>query len=170
MRRLLAITLCFLLLTSELFANTKDWKSVEKLKPGQSITVTLRDGRKISGLFESVNDSGLKMAVFTSPDGGFGSFREIERGNIRKIVRINDANLPSPQKVMATGALIGGATGATVGAIQDSRQGNNGRWFVGGLAGAGLGFLASTGVVLGVGVHSLVHHSTVIYEVQGGPH
>jgi small nuclear ribonucleoprotein (snRNP)-like protein len=167
MRRLLALVLCFLLLTAELFAKTRDWKNLDTLKPGDSITITLKDGKKLSGEFDSHTNSTIRMAVYTSRDSGFGSFREIEREKIRKLIRINDANLPDPNKLMAAGAVVGGAAGAIVGAAKaPSNSPKAPSVLLGGLAGAVLGFLGAAVVGLGMVTHALVHHSTVIYQAN----
>jgi hypothetical protein len=167
MRSINALTLCFLLLTADLSAKTTDWKNLESLKTGDSIVVTLKSGDKLSGEYQSATPTSLRLAVFTSPDSGFGSFRDIERDKIRKIVRLNHPHLPDPKLLMTGGAVVGGATGVIVGSAR-ARSDNTrpGDALVGGLAGAALGALGAAFFGLGIGVHAAVHHSTVIYEAK----
>ena len=60
--------------------------------------------------------------------------------------------------------MIGGAVGATAGAIQDATQGNNGRVLTKGLGGAGMGFFGSCAALAGVGVVATVRHDKFVYE------
>lgn len=165
MRRLLALALCFLLLTTELFAKTRDWNNLEKLKPGDTITVALKDGGDLEGEFHSFSHTSLRVAVFTSRDSGFGSFRDLERDKIRKIVRLNHPRLPDPHRLVTTGAIVGGAAGAITAAAHPMEGvPPEGNVILGGLAGAMLGTVGSAVVGLGIGVHAIAHRSTVIYE------
>jgi hypothetical protein len=165
MGRMIALLGLTLLLTTHLPARSHDWKNVEKLKVGDTITITQKDGKKVSGYFQSMNGNGLRIGIFERRGVGFGSFQDIERERIRKIVRLNEPNLPDPRKVMMAGAIVGGVAGGTAGAIRDSHTSPRTYNVVtGGAAGAVLGTLATTPVLLGFGVHALIHHHTVIYE------
>jgi hypothetical protein len=163
MDRMIALLGLTLLLTTHLPARTDDWKNVEKLKVGDTITITLKEGKKVSGYFQSVNGSGLRIRIFERRGVWLGSFQDIERERIRKIVRLNEPNLPDPRKVMMAGAIVGGVAGGTAGAIKDSHTSPRAYNVVtGGAAGAVLGAFATTPVLLGFGVHAMVRHSTVV--------
>ena len=165
MRCMISIALCFLLLTTELFAKTRDWNNLNKLKPGDTIVLTLKDGGGFEGEFQSSSDASLRLAVFTSRDSGFGSFRDVERGKIRKVVRLNHPRLPDPHKLVTTGAVVGGAAGAITAAAHPMEGvPPGGNIVLGGLAGAAIGTLGSAVVGLGIGVHAMAHRSTLIYE------
>ncbi len=167
MRKPLALTLCFVLLTAELFAKTLNWNSLENLKVGDTVTLTLNDGTAIGGVFHSFNDTSLRLAVFTSRDSGFGSFRDIERDKIRKIVRLNHPRLPDPNKLVTTGAVVGGAAGAITAAAHPMENvPTGGKVILGGLAGAAIGTLGSAAIGLGIGLHAMTHRSTLIYETK----
>ena len=165
MRRFISITLCFLLLTTELFAKTSDWNNLNKLKAGDTINVSMKGGGDVEGEFHSFKDTSLRLAVFTSRDSGFGSFRDIERDKIRKIVRVNHPRLPNPHKLVTTGAIVGGAAGAITAAAHPMENvPPGGNVILGGLAGAAIGMVGSAAVGLGIGVHAMAHRSTLIYE------
>jgi len=68
---------------------------------------------------------------------------------------------------MIAGAVAGGAVGVTVGAVGDIRHGDNGRWLLGGLGGAGLGFLVSCAALAAVAtveVARIPGRRQVVYE------
>jgi len=165
MRRLLALTICFLLVTADLLAKTHDWQELEALNPGDSIKVTLKDGQNLNGEFRSVNTTILRMAVFTR--SGFGSFREIERDKIRKVVKVNNANLPDPHKLLLTGAIIGGVAGGIAGGLNaPSHTPKEPGIFFGALGGGMAGMVGAGVVGIGIGVHRLAHLHTTIYEAK----
>jgi hypothetical protein len=165
MRRLLSLCLSFLFFIPELNAGTHDWQNLASLKRGDTIRLILRDGSKLEGEFDSFGSTGIRLAVFTGHDVGFGSFREVERGRITKVVRLNHPNLPDPHKLLAGGALIGGATGAIVGAARtpSDRPRESGA-VLGGLSGAAIGTLGGAFVGIGIVTHATLHRTTVIYE------
>jgi hypothetical protein len=169
MRRTFAALLIVLLVVPELPARSNgNWKTVRKLKPGTSVEVLLRSGENISGEVEGVSDTGMQIAtVGGNVDPRVGWLRDVYRASIRRIVRIRRTSLPDSKRWMITGAVAGAAVGVTTGAVQDAEHGNNGRWILGGLGGAGLGFLVSCGAlaaVVTVQVARLPHHRDVVYE------
>lgn len=172
MRRTLTALLIVLLLVPELSARSShDWATVKKLKVGTSVEVLLRRGENISGEVESVSDAGMQIAtVGGNIDPRVGWLRDVDRASIRRIVRIRRSNFPDPKRWMIIGAVAGGAVGVTTGAVGDIEHGNNGRWILGGLGGAGLGFLVSCGAlaaVAAVQVARLPNHRQVVYEDAG---
>jgi len=170
MRQILAALLALLLVAPHLPAHTRhDWGEVEKLTPEMLVTISLWNGDTLSGHVISANDSGLQLETRERRTRGTANLlREIDRTDIQKITRIPALNLPNPEKWMAAGALIGAGAGVTVGAVEDARQGNNGRWFLGGVAGAALGFFGSGVVLVSVGIGKsvpvLAHHVKLVYE------
>src|SRR3984885_6262015 len=136
MRRMLVAVLVSLLLVPTLPARSKrDWK---KLKAGAAVEVSLWTGESLSGEVESVSDTGMQVAAV----GGniyprVGWLRDFDRRNIRSVARGREHSLPDSKKWMIAGTLAGGAIGVTTGAVRDAEHGNNGRWIVGGFAGAG---------------------------------
>jgi hypothetical protein len=165
MRRLLILVLMFSATCPQVFARNKhDWESAKRLKPGTSVYVRLRNQLYVSGRVVSVDDRMLRVSTIYPWDNG--QPEEILRANVQKIVQIRRRILPDPHKVIVGGALIGGAVGVTAGAIDDATHGNNGRWFVGGLGGAGLGFFAACMTEAGFGVVALFRPNRVAYEYR----
>ncbi|HTS12884.1 MAG TPA: hypothetical protein VMH00_12260 [Candidatus Limnocylindrales bacterium] len=173
MRRALALLLIALLLAPDLSARDKHtWNNVEKLKPGSLVLVSLWDGRDYRGTVESVADSSLRIYVPDRSEPQIIWQRTFDRSAVRRIAKIRQPDLPNPSKWMAAGTLTGIVVGGTAGAISDVRNGNQGRWFLGGLAGAGLGFFASCAVLAAagtIGVARSVPHHKIIYESPGPP-
>ncbi len=172
MRQVLAVMLVVLLVAPELPARTnRDWENVKKLKSGTSVEVLLWRGENISGEVESVSDTGVQIAtVGGNIDPRVGWLRDVDRASIRRVVRIQRINFPDSKRWMITGAVAGGAIGVTTGAVEDVQHGNNGRWLLGGLGGAGIGFLVSCGALAAVAVVQvarLPNHRQVVYEDAG---
>ena len=162
MRRTLAVLLAVLWLANDLPAQSKhDWNNLQKLKPFTELRVMLWNGEILTGRLFTVSNSELRL---TSPDAT-SSPRDLARHSIRKVIRTRQHKLPDPAKWMITGAIAGGAIGATSGAIHDAtHHENNFSWFTGGLAGAALGFFVSCAALAGVGAVELFHHESVVYE------
>jgi hypothetical protein len=172
MRRMLVTMLISLLLVPPLPARgNHDWKNVKKLKPGAAVEVSLWTGENLSGEVESVSDTGMQIAaVGGNIDPRVGWLRDFDRANIRSVVRMREHSLPNSKRWMIAGALAGSAVGVTQGAVRDAEHGNNGRWIVGGFAGAVLGFVvscAALGVVAVVDVTRGAYRREVVYEDQG---
>ena len=172
MRRLLVTVLVSLLLVPALPARSKlDWENVKKLKPGAAVEVSLWTGENLRGEVEGVSDTGMQIAaVGGNIDPRVGWLRDFARGNIRSVARIREHSLPNSKKWMIAGALAGGAIGVTQGAARDAEHGNNGRWIVGGFAGAVIGFAASCaalGVVAVVDTTRGIHRREIVYEDTG---
>jgi hypothetical protein len=169
MRRTLTALLVVLMFVPTVPARSNnDWQNAEKLKRGTTVEVLLSSGENIRGEVEDVSDTGMQIAT----EGGnidprVGWLRDVDRASIQRIVRIRGTSFPDSRRWMIVGAVGGGAIGVATGAVQDVEHGNNGRWLLGGLGGAGLGFLASCGVlavVAAVRVAELPRHRQVVYE------
>jgi hypothetical protein len=169
MRRMLVTVLIALLLVPTLPARgNRDWENLKKVKPGAGVQVSLWTGENLSGEIEGVSDTGMQIAtVGGNFDPLVGWLRDFDRANIRSVARMREHNLPNSKRWMIVGALAGGAVGVTQGAVGDAQHGNNGRWIVGGFAGAVLGLVASCGVVGIVDVTRGVHRREIVYEDQG---
>jgi hypothetical protein len=173
MRRTLTALLIVLLLVPDLPARTNDsWETVKKLNPGTPIQILLWTGDDVSGELDEVSDAGLRLYTADRTAAQTTWERDVDRKNIRRIAVIRHENLPHSGHWMRVGALTGAAVGAAAGGIQDARQGNNGRWILGGLAGALLGFSASCAVLVAVDTAKLAQgprHNKVIYEAKEAP-
>jgi hypothetical protein len=172
MRRMLVAVLVSLLLIPALPARGKrDWENVKKLKAGAAVEVSLWTGESLSGEVEGVSDTGMQIAaVGGNIDPRVGWLRDFDRASIRSVARVQEHSLPNSKKWMIAGALAGGAVGVTQGAVRDAEHGNNGRWIVGGFAGAVLGFVASCAAVGVVGIVDVsrgIHRREIVYEDQG---
>ncbi len=170
MRRTLAAMLMVLLVAPELSArNNRDWENVMKLKQGISVEILLWSGENLSGAIDGVSDTGLQLATDDASAAQVGWLRDFDRASIRRVVRVRETNLPDSRRWMAMGAVAGGAVGVTAGAIGDAEHGNNGRWIVGGFAGAVIGWLASivaVGAAGTVDVARALHRREIVYEDQ----
>jgi hypothetical protein len=172
MRRMLVAVLVSLLLIPTLPARSKrDWENVKKLKIGAAVEVSLWTGESLSGEVESVSDTGMQVAaVGGNIDPRVGWLRDFDRRNIRSVARVREHSLPDSKKWMIAGTLAGGAIGVTTGAVRDAEHGNNGRWIVGGFAGAVLGFgvsCAALGAVALVDTTRGLHRREIVYEDTG---
>lgn len=172
MRRMLVAVLVSLLLIPTLPARSKrDWENVKKLKIGAAVEVSLWTGENLSGEVEGVSDTGMQVAaVGGNIDPRVGWLRDFDRGNIRSVARVREHSLPDSKKWMIAGTLAGGAVGVTTGAVRDVEHGNNGRWIVGGFAGAVIGFgvsCAALGAVALVDTTRGLHRREIVYEDQG---
>lgn len=171
MRQTISVLLAILLLAPDLPATTNhDWNQVRKIKADTRVTILLWNGERLTGYVEFVDDSGLHLnEEGWRPASQNNQPRQLNREAIRKIVRLPHEHLPNPEKWMAIGTIAGAGAGVTAGAISDVRHGSNGRWFVDGFAGAGLGILGSCMVLVGVGVgataHRVLNHK-IIYEAS----
>jgi hypothetical protein len=149
----------------------RDWENVKKLKLGAVVEVSLWTGENLSGEVEGVSDTGMQIAaVGGNVDPRVGWLRDFDRASIRSVARVQEHNLPNSKKWMIAGALAGGAVGVTQGAVRDAEHGNNGRWILGGFAGAVLGFgvsCAALGAVALVDVTRGIHRREIVYEDQG---
>jgi hypothetical protein len=79
---------------------------------------------------------------------------------------------PNPSHWLVGGAVAGGVAGVAVGAVQDAKHGANGRWLLGGFAGAVLGFVAAVAAVGAVAIVKTARNASqvrVIYEDGGVP-
>jgi len=168
MRRTLTILLIVLLLAPEVPARGNgDWENVKKLKRGTDVEISLWSGENLNGKIQDVNNTGLQLAAADRSSPGIGWLRDVDRASIRTVVRFRRPYLPDGKRWMVTGAVAGGAIGAAGGAVSDVAHGNNGRWLLGGLGGAGLGFLASCAALAAVGVVDtarMVHRRDLVYE------
>ena len=160
MHRTLVLLIALLSISPQLLASKRDWHNAEKLKHGTNVWVDLKNGTTLSGRVEGVGDWGIQLSY----PWDTGAPEKVARDDIRTIVRVRHRELPDPQKWMAISTLGGAAVGGTAGAIYDATHHNNANWLTGALGGAGIGFLGSTVVLAGVGIASLAHHDTVIYE------
>jgi hypothetical protein len=172
MRRMLVPVLICLLLVPTLPARSKrDWENVKKLKAGAAVEVSLWTGENLSGEVEGVSDTGMQIAAVggnINPRAGW--LHDFDRGNIRSVARMREHSLPNSKRWMIAGTLAGGAIGVTQGAVRDAERGNNGRWIVGGFAGAVLGLVASCaalGVVAVVDTTRGIHRREIVYEDTG---
>jgi hypothetical protein len=168
MRRTLAALLIALSLAPGLPArNNDDWENVKKLKHGTDVEISLWSGENLNGKIEDVNNTGLQLTAADRSGPGIGWLRDVDRASIRTVVRFRRPYLPDGKRWMVTGAVGGGLIGVTAGAVSDAEHGNNGRWLLGGLGGAGLGFLASCAALAAVGVvdtAKMVHRRDLVYE------
>jgi len=169
MRRTLTTMLIVLLFVPELPGRSNhDWESVKKLKSGAIVEVLLWKGENISGEVEGVSATGMQIAtVGGNVDPRVGWLRDVDRASIQRIVRIRHPNLPDSKRWMITGTVAGAAVGVTTGAVQDVEHGNNGRWLLGGLGGAGFGFFvscAALAAVASVQLAQLPRHRQIVYE------
>ena len=169
MRRILVTVLTALLLVPTLPARGKrDWENVKKLKAGAAVEVSLWTGESLSGEVEGVSDTGMQIAaVGGNIDPRVGWLRDFDRANIRSVARTREHRLPDSKRWLIAGTLAGGAIGVTQGAVRDAEHGNNGRWIVGGFAGAVLGFVASCAAVGVVGIVDVsrgIHRREIVYE------
>lgn len=156
------ISVCIVLLVSpELLARNHDWSKLSTVKRGTSIVVFLRTGEMVEGSLDGVSSTAL---VIAGRDYRGGFLQDVARADVRKVIQIRHAFLPDPHAWIVGGTLIGAGIGATAGAIGDIAHGNNGRWVVGGLAGAGLGFFAACVTAAGIGVVAMFHRDRVLYE------
>ena len=173
MRRTLTALLIVLLLVPDLPARTNHgWENVKKVKPGTPIQILLWTGDDVRGELDEVSDTGLRLYTADRTAPQTTRERDVDRKNIRRIAVIRHENLPDSGHWMRVGALTGAAVGAAAGGIQGARQGNNGRWILGGLAGALLGFFASCAVLAAVDTAKLAQgqrHAKVIYEAKEPP-
>lgn len=172
MRRMLVTVLIALLLTPTLPARgSHDWENLKKLKPGAAVEISLWTGENLSGEIAGVSDTGMQVAtVGGNIDPRVSWLRDFDRANIRSVARMREHSLPNSKRWMIAGALAGGAVGVTQGAVRDAEHGNNGRWIVGGFAGAVLGFVVSCAALGVVGVVDItrgVHRREVVYEDKG---
>lgn len=172
MRRMLVTVLIALLLAPTLPARgSHDWENVKKLKPGAAVEISLWTGENLSGEIAGVSDTGMQVAtVGGNIDPRVSWLRDFDRANIRSVARMREHSLPNSKRWMIAGALAGGAVGVTQGAVRDAEHGNNGRWIVGGFAGAVLGFVVSCAALGVVGVVDItrgVHRREVVYEDKG---
>jgi hypothetical protein len=152
MRRTVTTVLIVLLFVPELPARSDHgWENVKKLKAGTSVEVLLSSGEDVCGEINSASDTGVQIATASgNVDQRIGWLRDVDRASVRRIVRFRRNNLPDSKRWMIAGAVAGGAVGVTVGAVGDIRHGNNGRWLLGGLGGAALGFLVSCAALAAV--------------------
>jgi hypothetical protein len=171
MRRTLTTLLIVLLLAPELPARSNgDWKNVKKLKHGTDVEISLWNGENLNGKIEDVNNTGLQLATADRSAPGIGWLRDIDRASVRTIVRFRRPYLPDGKRWMVTGAVGGGLIGVTAGAVSDAEHGNNGRWLLGGLGGAGMGLLVSFAALAAVGAVDTaqgIHRRRVVYEAKG---
>lgn len=162
MRWVLTVGLIVIAVCPQLFAGKRDWERVKRLKHGTSVYVILEKGQPVSGRFAGAGDSGLYVATIYPWDNGVPE--QIARENVRRVVHVRRRILPDPGAMMAGGIVIGGGAGLMAGAISDVRHGNNGRWFVGGLGGAGVGFLGACLTEAGFGVVAIFRQDKIVYE------
>lgn len=126
-----------------------------------SVYVSLWKGQPVSGRVVLVDEHGLEIATRYPWDNGIPE--KIARENVARIVLVHHPVLPDPQKVISGATLIGGAAGATAGAISHTDR-ESGRWVLDGIAGAGLGFFVGCVAEAGFGTAALFHHDRVVYE------
>ena len=162
MRWLATMGLMLLSVCPQMFANKRDWEHVKRLKHGTSVYVILEKGQPVSGRIVCADDRGLRVATRYPWDNGVPE--QVGRANVRRVVKLRHPVLPGPEKVIIGGTLAGGAVGAVAGGISDAKNGNNGRWLVDGLAGAGLGFLGACMTEAGFGVVAIFRQDKVVYE------
>lgn len=167
-RTITAVLVVFMFVPTLPARGNNDWKNAENLKRGTTVEVLLSSGENIRGEVEGVNDTGIQIATVGGKiDPRVGWLRDVDRASIRRIVRIRQSRFPDSKRWMITGAVAGAAIGVTTGAVGDIEHGNNGRWLLGGLGGAGLGFFfscAALAAVATVEVARLPNHRHVVYE------
>jgi len=171
MRRSLTALLIVLLLAPEISArNNSDWENVRKLKQGTYVEISLWSGENLSGKIQDVNNTGLQVATADRSGPGVGWLRDVDRASVRTIVRFRRPYVPDGKRWMVTGAAGGALIGVAVGAVSDAEHGNNSRWLLSGLGGAGLGLLASFVALAAVGAVDTaqgIHRRSVVYEAKG---
>lgn len=168
MRRTLTTLLIALLLVPDLSARTNHrWENMKRVTPGTPLQILLWNGEKLSGELNEVSEAGIRIYTADHTADQTTWQRDVDRKDIRRIAVIRHQSLPDSSHWMRVGALTGAAVGATVGGIQDAKQGSNGRWIAGGFVGALLGFFASLAVLATVSaVHTaqLPRNGKVVYE------
>jgi len=172
MRQTITAVLIVLMFVPTLPARSNnDWQKAEKLKHGTTVEVLLSSGENIRGEVEDVSDTGMQIATAGgSIDPRIGWLRDVDRASVRRIVRIRRTNLPDSRRWMIAGAAAGGAIGVTTGAVQDAEHGNNGRWILGGFAGAVGGFFVACVALAAVATVQVAQRPTrrqVVYEEDG---
>jgi hypothetical protein len=173
MRRTLAVVLAVLSIAPGLPARTKhDWDNVMKLKSGAPVLILLWNGDWLDGRIETVTDAELQLDTSATANARTGWRQPITRASIRRIVRLreHESHVPSPNHLLGAGALIGGVTGITIGAIADAKGNVQGKWILDGFAGALLGFFGAGVVAAAVGIAGIAHdshHHRIIYEDAG---
>jgi len=172
-RPFLAVLLAALLAAPALPARENhDWANVKKVKPGTPVRVQLWSGESLGGELDAVSDSTLRLSVTDSSAPQTGWSRTLDRASIHRVARTRRNDPPDPNHWLIGGAVAGGIAGVAVGAAQDAKRGTNGRWLVGGFAGAVIGFMAAVAVVGGVLVVKTVRNSShvrVVYEDASPP-
>jgi hypothetical protein len=169
MRRTLTAVLVVLMFVPTLPArNNNDWQNAEKLKRGTTVEVLLSSGENIRGEVADVSDTGMQIATEGgNTDPRVGWLRDVDRASVRRIVRIRQSKFPDSRRWMIAGAVAGGAVGVTTGAVQDAEHGNNGRWILGGFAGAVGGFFVACVALAAVATVQVAQrptHRQVVYE------
>ena len=159
-----------LVLAPEISARSNsDWGNVRKLRPGTYVEISLWSGENLSGKIQDVNDSGLQVGTADRSGPGASWLRDVDRASVRSIVRFRRPYVPDGKRWMVTGAVGGGLIGVGVGAASDAEHGNNGRWLLGGLGGAGLGLLVSCAALAAVGAFDVaqgMHRRDIVYEAE----
>jgi hypothetical protein len=175
MRQALTALLVVLLFVPHLPAKTNhDWDNVKKLHPGTAVEIFLWRAERLDGEIEGVGDAGLQLDSTDFGGARVGALRNLDRTEIRKIVRLHHSNRPpNSHQWLLIGPVAGGAIGATAGAITDARSGHaNAHGLTDGFGGVMLGFVAVlvtlTVVDTVVMVRDLHGHATrVVYEDTG---
>jgi hypothetical protein len=173
MRQILAILLAALLAAPALSArDNHDWANVKKLNPGTPVRVLLWSGESLGGELDAVSDSTLRLSVADSSAPQTGWSRTLDRASIHRVSRSRRNDPPNPNHWLIGGAVAGGAAGVVAGAVQDAKNGTNGRWVLGGFAGAVFGFLAAVAAVGTVAIVKTARNASylrVVYEDGGAP-
>jgi hypothetical protein len=172
-RPLLAVLLATLLAAPAVPARENhDWADVRKVKPGTAVRVLLWSGESLGGELDAVSDSTLRLSVADSSAPQAGWSRTLDRASIHRVSRARRNDPPNPSHWLVGGAVAGGVAGVAVGAVQDAKHGANGRWLLGGFAGAVLGFVAAVAAVGAVAIVKTARNASqvrVIYEDGGVP-
>lgn len=158
------VVLIMVVLAPESFARRSyDWGNVLKLKRGTKILVTFRDDGPLEGRLVSANQSEIRMLTGDTRHGTL--LRAFSRPTIASVTHVKGPRLRDPDPWIKRGALLGAATGITVGVVRDSRAGSGrgGYWLIDGLAGAGLGFLGGCAAAAGKAFVALARHDELIY-------
>jgi hypothetical protein len=159
---LVALVIVSAFISTPVFARNKhDWERVKKLRPGAPVYVTLSKGMPISGRVVVAEEHEITLATRYPWDNGIPE--KIDRENVERIVLVKQRHLPDGGKVLVGATLLGGAVGATAGAVNHA-HGDDGRWIVDGLGGAGVGFFLGCVVDVGVGVAAFFQHDKLVYE------
>jgi len=173
MRQILAVLLAALLAAPALPArDNHDWANVEKVKLGTHVRVLLWSGENLGGELDAVSDSTLRLSVADSSAPQSGWSRTLDRGSIHRVSRARRNDPPNPHPWLIGGAVAGGVAGVAVGAVQDAKRGTNGRWLLGGFAGAVFGFVAAVAAVGTVAIVKTARdasHVRLLYEDPGAP-